>query len=114
MSAWAAACQWCHLSREVKKLFNKVRSTRRAQRHPERVAAYVERCRALVERAEATLDVLRGQGVGELGCRTITCLVAHARRQIDQVERRLLRGETIPHEEKVFSIFEEMEIPSRP
>ena len=28
--------QWRHLSREVKKLFNKVRSTRRAQRHPER------------------------------------------------------------------------------
>ena len=74
--------QWCHLSREVKKLFNKVRSTRRAQRHPERVAAYVERCRALVERAEATLDVLRGQGVGELRCRSITGLVAHARRQI--------------------------------
>ena len=62
--------QWRHLSREVKKLFNRVRSTRRAQRHPERVAAYVERCRALVERAEATLDVLRGQGVGELGCRS--------------------------------------------
>ena len=99
--------QWRHLSREVKKLFNKVRSTRRAQRHPERVAAYVERCRALVERAEATLDVLRGQGVGELRCRSITGLAAHARRQIDQVERRLLRGETIPHEEKVFSIFEE-------
>ena len=34
-------------SREVKKLFNKVRSTRRAQRHPERVEAYVERCRTL-------------------------------------------------------------------
>ena len=99
--------QWRHLSREVKKLFNRVRSTRRAQWHPERVAAYVERCRALVERAEATLDVLRGQGVGELGCRSISGLVAHARRQIDQVERRLLRGETIPHEEKVFSIFEE-------
>ena len=31
--------QWRHLSREVKKLFNKVRSTRRAQRHPERVEA---------------------------------------------------------------------------
>ena len=67
----------------------------------------MERCRALVERAEATLDVLRGQGVGELRCRSITGLVAHAGRQIDQVERRLLRGETIPHEEKVFSIFEE-------
>ena len=42
-----------------------------------------------------------------LDCHSITGLVAHARRQIDQVERRLLRGETIPHEEKVFSIFEE-------
>ena len=50
---------------------------------------------------------LRDQGVGESGCRSIAGLVAHARRQIDHVERRLLRGETIPHEEKVFSIFEE-------
>ena len=71
-----------------------------------RVEAYVERCRGLVERMETTLDALRDQGVGELRCRSITGLVAHARRQIDQVERRLLRGETIPHEEKVFSIFE--------
>ena len=67
----------------------------------------MERCRGLVERAETTLDALRDQGVGELSCRSITGLVAHARRQIDQVERRLLRGETIPHEEKVFSIFED-------
>ena len=99
--------RWRHLSREVKKLFNKVRSTRRVQRHPARVEAYVARCRVLVERAEATLDALRDQGVGELSCRSITGLVAHARRQIDQVERRLLRGETIPHAEKVFSIFQE-------
>ena len=99
--------QWRHLSREVKKLFNRVRSTRRATRHPERVEAYLERCRALVERAEATLDALRERGVGEFTCRSIAGLAAHARRQIDQVERRLLRGETIPHAEKVFSIFEE-------
>ena len=95
-----------YLSREVKKLFNKVRLTRRAKRHPERVAAYVARCRTLVERAEATLDTLRNEGVAELTCRSIVGLAAHARRQIDQVERRLLCGETIPHEEKVFSIFE--------
>jgi hypothetical protein len=30
----------------------------------------------------------------------------HARRQIDQIDRRVLQGEPIPHEEKVFSIFE--------
>jgi hypothetical protein len=34
-------------------------------------------------------------------------LIAHAERQMNQIERRLLKGETIPHVEKVFSIFEE-------
>ena len=99
--------QWRHLTREVRKLFNRVRLTRRAKRHPERVEAYLARCRALVERAVETLDVLRNQGADTFTCRSIEGFVAHARRQIDQVERRLLRDETIPHEEKVFSIFEE-------
>ena len=31
---------------------------------------------------------------------------AHAVRQLDQIERRVIKGETIPHGEKVFSIFE--------
>ena len=33
--------------------------------------------------------------------------IADALRQIDQIERRVINGETIPHHEKVFSIFEE-------
>ena len=33
--------------------------------------------------------------------------VNHARRQIDQIERRIFNGEKIPHGEKVFSLFEE-------
>ena len=32
--------------------------------------------------------------------------VMNAVRQIDQIDRRLLKGETIPQNEKVFSIFE--------
>ncbi len=32
--------------------------------------------------------------------------IAHANRQIDQIRRRVLQGEKIPHCEKVFSIFE--------
>ena len=51
-------------------------------------------------------------------CLQIDCLVpsvwlepldgymAHAERQIDQIRRRVLQGETIPHAEKVFSIFQ--------
>ena len=99
--------QWRHWTREVRKLFNRVRATRRAQQHPERVAAYLGRCRMLVGRAVKTLDALRSRGASAGACRCIEGFLAHARRQIDQVERRLVRGETIPHEEKVFSIFEE-------
>ena len=33
--------------------------------------------------------------------------LGHAWRQMDQVERRLLNGESIAHQEKVFSVFEE-------
>ena len=98
--------QWRHVSRGVKALFDGVRSTRRARGRPERVEAYLARCGEWVERAEGTLGALAGKGVpaSELGC--IRGYVGHARRQMAQVERRLLKGETIAHEEKVFSIFE--------
>ena len=38
---------------------------------------------------------------------TIENFIAHAERQIDQIHRRVILGEIIPHAEKVFSIFEE-------
>ena len=99
--------QWRHLTQEVRTLFNRVRSTRRAKSQPDRVAAYVKQCRVLVERAEETLKALQEMAVAEAQCWVLQGLIAHARRQMDQVERRLLKDETIPHKEKVFSIFEE-------
>ncbi len=36
----------------------------------------------------------------------ITKYIEHGRRQIDQTHRRVILGETIPHDEKVFSLFE--------
>ncbi len=33
--------------------------------------------------------------------------MAHSERQIDQIRLRVVKGEKIPHEEKVFSVFEE-------
>jgi transposase, IS5 family len=32
--------------------------------------------------------------------------ISHARRQIDQIKRRVINGEIVPHNEKVFSLFE--------
>ena len=59
----------------------------------------------LVGRAEESCKELEQAGVAPSSM--IQSLIAHARRQIDQVERRLLKGETIAHDEKVFSMFEE-------
>ena len=97
--------QWRHLTQDVKKCFNKVRSTRRAKSRPDRVEAYLERCCHLVGRAEESCKELEQAGVAQSSI--LQSLIAHARRQMDQVERRLLKGETIAHDEKVFSIFEE-------
>jgi hypothetical protein len=36
----------------------------------------------------------------------IQTYITHAERQIDQIERRVVQGETIPHGEKVFSVFQ--------
>ncbi len=33
-------------------------------------------------------------------------VIAHAQRQIDQIECHVLNGEKIPHQEKMFSIFQ--------
>ena len=93
--------QWRHLTQEVKRCFNKVRSTRRAKSRPDRVEAYLERCCHLVGRAEESCKELEHAGVAQ--STTMQALIAHARRQMDQVERRLLKGETIAHDEKVFS-----------
>ena len=91
------------LSRNVHKLFNKVRGRRKRQEKD--VRAYF--CGPLVDRAEKALPELREKGATQRNIEEIERLISHARRQIDQVERRLLRGETIPQEEKIFSIFEE-------
>ena len=98
--------QWRHLSNGVRSLFNGVRSTRRAKGRPERVKAYLSRCGELVGRVEGTLEALEAAGAAAAELAGIRELAGHARRQMDQVERRLLKGEAVPHGEKVLSIFE--------
>jgi IS5 family transposase len=69
---------------------------------------YTDEAQRLVEKAKATIAELSGIG----NMRTVVIVfeienyIRHAERQIDQVRRRVLQGDTIPHEEKVFSIFE--------
>lgn len=70
--------------------------------------SYIDLAHEFVERAQASLAELRRQGCPSvIPMLHIAGYIKHARRQIDQVRRRVLEGEVIPHHEKVFSIFEE-------
>ena len=63
---------------------------------------------SFLEKAEKTLAMFRETyGLSEADLSEIQRYMDHALRQIDQIVRRVLKGETIPHEEKVFSVFEE-------
>jgi IS5 family transposase len=69
--------------------------------------AYLEQAQGYLERARDTRARL------QIGCALPVVLLApldgymaHAERQIEQIRRRVLQGEIIPHHEKVFSIFQ--------
>jgi len=75
------------------------KETRRAYRR------YLALARDLIQRGEETVAQLPAAAVdaGE----EIGRYLAHAHRQVEQIDRRVLQGQTIPHAEKVFSLFEE-------
>lgn len=105
--------------RKLKKLYRRAQrikhstskdQTKREARREEIKEAhrlYLEQAEAYLRRARNTCDLLvLGCGVAALLLAELKAYIAHAERQIDQIRRRVLFGETIPHEEKVFSIFE--------
>ena len=67
---------------------------------------YLDLAVSLVGRAEETLSQLAAGEEAAVAREEITRFVAHAHRQIDQIQRRVFQGEKIPHAEKVFSLFE--------
>ena len=69
--------------------------------------ALISRCEAFLDRAESTVVQLKALPLTEALVAEIQRFMAHAERQIDQIKRRVIQGEKIPHEEKVFSVFEE-------
>ena len=92
--------QALHL-REVRRLFHRVRGRRRQDRE-ERCRAYLDKALSIINKAEQCYEE-----IGRFGaCTSIEQALADARRQAAQIERRVLLGETIPHHEKVFSLFE--------
>jgi len=69
---------------------------------------YIELTQSLIDRAKETLRSIVSPDIfTEIKMEQIEGYIVHAERQIDQIRRRVGEGETIPHHEKEFSIFEE-------
>jgi len=108
-----------HLIRKIRRLFNAIRKlkrstsrgeTKRAGREREIKKAYrryLSEAESMLKRVQKELKVLRDKGIdNDKTLRMIEYYMAHAEHQIDQIWRRAIRGETIPHMSKIFSIFE--------
>jgi len=68
---------------------------------------YLNQAKDYLERAEKTRETLQKESqVDDTTINNFTNYIEHAERQCDQIQRRVLQGEQIPHSEKVLSIFE--------
>jgi transposase, IS5 family len=109
-----------HHLRTIKKLFRKAQKMKRStSKNPDKQAerhavieaaheAYVDLVESFFEKVRQTMKLLRdGELASERELQELERFLTHAERQIDQIRRRVLQGEVIPHDEKVFSVFEE-------
>lgn len=109
--------QYRHQINVLKKLVRKAQNQKRRRATQETLPttedAVAQAHRTLIERAteqvlsiKTTVATLTNDSPDSLQAQRITEYLQHTERQIDQIQRRVLQGETIPHSEKVFSIFE--------
>ncbi len=95
--------------RKLKRRFNRIRRARQAKAAPESVQAFLGASGQLIGQAQGSLEILSDMDRTEsrvVRMNRIRQYLWYAVRLSDQVERRLLRGETIPQGEKIYSIFE--------
>jgi len=114
LQGWRKKAYW---KRELKTLMrklskiNKAGGANKTERLIEAAECYLDAAYALEEKVEACMKELTGPDVplslvqGER-LNQARYFQDHLIRHIDLVERRVIRGESIPHEEKVFSLFE--------
>ena len=110
-----------YLLKKTKQLFRKAQLMKRStSKNEEKKAkrgqlivaahlAYLDLSEDIINKVKETiLEVFSSADiVVQLKIQKIQEFIAHAERQIDQIRRRVVEGESIPHHEKVFSIFQE-------
>lgn len=104
--------------RQFKKLYRHVQKLKHStsqdesKRHEKEAAmreahrVYLEQAQVYLDRANDTRSRLEHIVLAEVFLGELDGFMRHAERQIDQIDRRVLQGQDIPHDEKVFSLFQ--------
>ncbi len=124
ISGWR---QWQHHIDTIKSLFNGIRKLRKSSSKKEETQAkrneeisqayenYLDRIESLIPRIEESLKLANEKVLSKreevrdsllAKIKSAEEFVNHAKIQIDQIRRRIFKGEIIPHSEKIFSVFE--------
>ena len=109
-----------HNLRKIRKLFHRARKSYRSKTQNESkrekkdrmireaYLVYIDVVASFLPRANESLTILRVQDqISSIKAEEISRFIHHAERQIDQIHRRVFKGEVIAHNEKIFSVFEE-------
>ena len=109
-----------HHIRKVKRFYRKAQQLKRssskdeskkAQREQLIIAAhdeYIDLAQCYVDKIRQTCLCLPAADIiAQLKIEEVKTYIVHAERQIDQIRRRVVHGESIAHHEKVFSLFEQ-------
>lgn len=117
ISVW---CQGQHHIRKAKQFYRRAQrlkfssskdKIKRAEREQLIIKAhneYIDLAQFYIDRIKQTLIALQEVNIiSRLKMEEIKSYIVHAERQVDQIRRRVVHGETIPHHEKVFSLFEQ-------
>ena len=101
------------LYRKAQRLKHSTSKDKEKQAKRERLIAeahqtYIDASLSSIEKAESTLEKFDSEDLKQAPkIQEVERYIKHARRQIDQIQRRVIQDETIPHEEKVLSLFQE-------
>lgn len=110
---WRKHALWKKEIKVARRVFEKAASgggPQKAERVEAAVRIYLGKAEVLEDKINNTIVALRGKELTLLEMIKLDeadYFHSHLIRHMDLLERRVLRGETIPHEEKVFSLFEE-------
>lgn len=93
---------------KLKRLMHKARNSKKRNETATKAAhqAYIDCAKEQLAKAKMQLDALKASGVLFIQQTEIEGYQQYAATFISQIERRVLKGETISHDEKIFSIFE--------